>query len=156
MRAALTAADRVLSPDQESLGRPGRAKIRALAHPSIWNAAHTGSLHPNKIPCRSSVEVEKVLSSPFDSVHLTLHASGPRIAGPERLTSWPTCFRSAPASPSSELAPKQPARAISIPDAVQEVVGLRRPPADKTVMSEKAAKPGGVYQHSHQTQLRIH
>lgn len=141
-------------PGQESLGRPDRAKTKALKHPSISSAAHRGSLDPSKTPRRNSAPAEKNPSSPFASRPSTLRAPDPRIAGHEHPTFWLVCSRSVLASPSRESAPKQPTLAVSIPGAEQEVDRLRRPPADKMVMWEKAVKPGVAYRHRRRNQSR--
>lgn len=139
----------------ESLDRPRHARTTALTHPSIWCAAHIGLPHPNRIPCRSSAEAQRALSWPLRPTPLTLHVAGPRIAVLEYLKSYRACFRSAVPNRLVESVPRQSARALSIANAWRELARLRRPPAGRILMSEKALKLVVVYPRRHQMPFRI-
>lgn len=121
---------------------PVPAKIVAVVLPSIRNAAHTRVLHPNETSRLNP-------AARFGSMPSPLHVVDPRIAALGGLKSCLVCSRSAVASRSGESVPRQPERAVSIQDAWQESARLRRPPAGKAVMWERAAKPAEAYPHSH-------
>ena len=146
---SLVAHSRSLSRARGLLQKRVPARKAALAPRPIWPAERTVSLDPNKIPCRSLVPAQKRLSSPFGSKPSKHRGSDPRIVGRGRRASCPTCSRLEPSSPSAGSAPRQQEHAVSIPGDAQEVLRLRRPPANNRVTSEKASKRGGENPRPH-------
>src|SRR5467141_1022067 len=94
------------------------------------------SPHPNKIPSERNSLVRAVAGAlpQFLSISLTQHDSGRKTVSPVHLGFAQGCSRLAHSNRLEELAPKPLARE-SFPGAAIKVLGLRRTPAGKSLMS---------------------
>src|SRR6266403_463442 len=112
-------------------------------HPSNAYRADKELPHPSKIPSEHNrlAAPQEASASQSRPARQKRHGSDPKTAAPGRQEFAPRHSLWATSSRLPGSAPKQPARAPSAPGAEPRVAGLRRPPADKLVTSEKEAAP---------------
>src|SRR5882762_375209 len=131
----------MFSPAPEQFERLGRSRKLRWARPSSARAVRKESHHPSRILFGYSSPARAAVVFALQS-HLTRSprdVSGPKtgaLADPEfapAYSHWATSSRLLGS------VPKPPAHGPSAPGAAPRAAGLRRPPADKLVTSEKAA-----------------
>ena len=144
------------SQDLERCELPGRSKTQKPEHPSNARLAETKSLRPSRTLFEYSnpVSAEAEFGLYDSSVPKTRHAPGPRIGVPGRLRFVRACCHSVVASPLRGSAPIRQARAPCGQSAAPTVAELRRPPADRLVKSETAARPAAERRPRHRTPSR--
>jgi hypothetical protein len=152
----ITAVHSMRAPALERFDKLVHSNTPASVHHSSVRAPHKERLHPNGIPCsRSSPPAAGPISASLPGrVPLQQGDWGPKIVSLDGQESEPTYSRLAFASPSQESVPIPPARAPSGRDSAQEVVPLRKTPADKLVKSETAATPFAAHPSWHRRQQR--
>jgi hypothetical protein len=136
----------MLSPALEQFEQPGRSKRLRSARPSGARAARKESHHPSRILSGRSSPAQAGVVSALQS-HLTplpRDVSDPRTGALAGLEFAPAYSRWATSNRLLGSAPKQPGHGPSAPSAAPRAPGLRRPPADKLVTSEKEAAVAGV------------
>jgi hypothetical protein len=136
----------MLSPALEQFEQPGRSKRLRSARPSSARAARKESHHPSRILSGRSSPAQAGVVSALQS-HLTplpRDVSDPRTGALAGLEFAPAYSRWATSNRLLGSAPKQPGHGPSAPSAAPRAPGLRRPPADKLVTSEKEAAVAGV------------
>ena len=134
------------SPAPERFEKLGRSKRLRSARPSSARAARKESHRPSKIlSARSSpVQAEVVFALQSHLTRLPPDVSHPRTDAPGGPEFAPAYSRWATSSRLPGSAPKQPIHGPSSPGAAPRSLGLRRPPADKLVTSEKGAVIAGA------------
>src|SRR5216684_2525757 len=122
-------------------------------HPSNARLPETKSLRPSRTLFEYSNPVSAAAEFGLhdSSVPKTPHASGPRTGVRDRLQFLRACCHSVVASPLRGSAPTQRVPAHFGRCAAPTVAELRRPPADRLVKSEKAARPAAARPSPHRT-----
>ena len=152
----IKAVHSMLAPAQERFDKLVHSNTLASVHHSSVRAPHKERLHPNGIlPCsRSSPAAPGRISASLQRVRPQQGDSDPKIASLDGQEFALTYFRLAFASRLRESVPKPPALAPSGPGNAQEVVVLRKTPANNPVKLATAATPSGEHPTSHQRQPR--
>src|SRR5579863_3697747 len=145
------------SPAPERFEKLGRSKRLRSVGLSSACAGRKESHHPSKIlSARSSpVQAEVVFASRSHLTRLPPDVSHPRTDAPGGPEFAPAYSRWATTSRLPGSAPKQPVHGPSSPGAAPRSLGLRRPPADKLVTSEKGAAIAVACPSRRQTHSRI-